>query len=63
MRRFNRVKLMCILRAREALRQCVPDALKDGSFTGALKDDTTTTRWLAQLIFNMDDANTSSPIS
>lgn len=51
---------MCMFRAREALRQCVPEALRDNTFTGALKDDATTNRWLAQLIFYMNDATASS---
>ncbi|CAI5762755.1 CCR4-NOT transcription complex subunit 9 [Podarcis lilfordi] len=37
-------------RAREALRQCLPDQLKDTTFAQVLKDDTTTKRWLAQLL-------------
>ena len=39
------------LRAREALRQCLPDALRDSTFAAILKDDPTTTRWLAQLVY------------
>lgn len=38
-------------RAREALRECLPEALKDGSFTGTLKDDIPTKRWLQTLLF------------
>mmetsp|Transcript_12242 Transcript_12242/g.44672 ORF Transcript_12242/g.44672 Transcript_12242/m.44672 type:complete len:294 (+) Transcript_12242:153-1034(+) len=39
-------------RAREALKQCLPDLLRDPSFTACLKDDMTTRRWLAQLLAN-----------
>lgn len=44
-----------ILRAREALRQCLPDQLKDSTFAQVLKDDTTTKRWLAQLVKNLQE--------
>ena len=43
-------------RAREALRQCLPDALRDATFQGCLKDDVITKRWLTQLLFNMNEA-------
>jgi CCR4-NOT transcription complex subunit 9 len=39
-------------RAREALRQCLPDLLRNPQFTACLKDDATTRRWLAQLLVN-----------
>uniref|UniRef100_A0A6Q2WSD6 CCR4-NOT transcription complex subunit 9 n=1 Tax=Esox lucius TaxID=8010 RepID=A0A6Q2WSD6_ESOLU len=42
-------------RAREALRQCLPDQLKDATFAQVLKDDTTTKRWLAQLVKNLQE--------
>jgi len=42
-------------RAREALRQCLPEYLKDNTFTNCLKDDTSTKRWLAQLKKNLQD--------
>ena len=41
------------LRAREALRQCLPDSLRDNTFSAALKDDVTVKRWLTSLVFNM----------
>ena len=41
------------LRAREALRQCLPDDIRDQTFSNALKDDPTTKRWLTQLLFNI----------
>ena len=42
-------------RARDALRQCLPEPLRDGTFSSVLKDDTTTKRWLAQLLVNLSD--------
>lgn len=36
-------------RARDALRQCLPDSLRDSTFRETLHDDLTTQRWLAQL--------------
>merc|ERR1712086_538571 len=44
------------LRAREALRQCLPEALRDSTFQNALKDDPTTNRWLTQLLVNITEA-------
>lgn len=43
-------------RAREALRQCLPDALRDATFSTCLKDDVTTKRWLTQLLFNITES-------
>jgi len=43
-------------RAREALRQCLPEQLRDPNFTACLKDDVTTRRWLAQLLMNVGRA-------
>ncbi|KAG8461594.1 hypothetical protein KFE25_001198 [Diacronema lutheri] len=40
-------------RAREALRQCLPDSLRDATFSTALKDDVSTKRWLSQLLYNL----------
>jgi len=40
-------------RAREALRQCLPELLRSPNFTACLKDDLTTRRWLAQLLVNV----------
>ncbi|CAL8144025.1 unnamed protein product [Orchesella dallaii] len=47
-------------RAREALRQCLPDQLKDSTFSKCLKDDKSTKHWLAQLLKNVE---TSPPTS
>lgn len=40
-------------RAREALRSCLPELLRNPQFTACLKDDITTRRWLAQLLINV----------
>lgn len=40
-------------RAKDALRQCLPEALRNHTFDEALKDDPTTSRWLAQLLYNI----------
>eukprot|EP00041_Stephanoeca_diplocostata_P010615 m.169113 g.169113 ORF g.169113 m.169113 type:complete len:349 (+) comp18229_c0_seq1:154-1200(+) len=42
-------------RAREALRQCLPEPLKHVTFVNGLKDDQTTKRWLAQLLHNLSE--------
>ena len=47
-------------RAREALRQCLPEYLKDNTtFAICLKDDTSTKRWLAQLMKNLQEVTPS----
>ncbi|KAI1280753.1 Cell differentiation protein rcd1 [Halotydeus destructor] len=48
-------------RAREALRQCLPDQLKDNTFNNCLKDDKTTRNWLAQLLKNLEQPATGQP--
>ncbi|OAD78817.1 hypothetical protein PHYBLDRAFT_107523 [Phycomyces blakesleeanus NRRL 1555(-)] len=42
-------------RAREALRQCLPEPLRDSTFHQALKDDVATKRCLGQLMLNMTE--------
>jgi hypothetical protein len=42
-------------RAREALRQCLPDALKDQSFANLLRTEDAVQRWLAHLIKNITE--------
>ncbi|KAG0229519.1 Cell differentiation protein rcd1 [Actinomortierella wolfii] len=42
-------------RAREALRQCLPEPLRDGTFAQVLKDDITTKRCLTQLLYNLSE--------
>nr|CAG4635573.1 EOG090X09A7 [Artemia franciscana] len=41
-------------RAREALRQCLPDQLRDNTFANCLKDDKSTKHWLTQLLKNLE---------
>eukprot|EP01136_Pigoraptor_vietnamica_P011064 Opistho-1_new@49455 len=48
-------------RAREALRQCLPEPLRDSTFAACLKDDTTTKRWLNQLLVNLSEAGMTAP--
>jgi hypothetical protein len=43
-------------RAREALRSCLPTAIRDSTFAEVLKDDPTTKRWLTQLLYNIGDS-------
>ncbi|KAM7195213.1 putative cell differentiation protein rcd1 [Naviculisporaceae sp. PSN 640] len=42
-------------RAREALRQCLPEPLRDATFTSVLRDDAATKRCLSQLLINLSD--------
>ncbi|XP_045592709.1 LOW QUALITY PROTEIN: CCR4-NOT transcription complex subunit 9 [Procambarus clarkii] len=48
-------------RAREALRQCLPDQLKDQTFAACLKDDKSTKHWLQQLLANLESTATADP--
>lgn len=41
-------------RAREALRQCLPDQLRDATFTACLQEDKSTKHWLTLLIKNLE---------
>ncbi|KAF8057648.1 CNOT9 [Scenedesmus sp. PABB004] len=50
-------------RAREALRQCLPDLLRNPQFTGCLKSDDTTRRWLAQLLVNVGSPDSAAQLS
>ena len=50
-----------IHRAREALRQCLPEQLKDSTFVVTLKDDGTTKKWLSQLLQNLGIEPTPQP--
>ncbi|KAG5362434.1 Cell differentiation protein [Yarrowia sp. C11] len=43
-------------RAREALRQSLPEPLRDATFSQALRDDAATKRCLAQLLINLSDS-------
>jgi len=42
-------------RAREALRQCLPEPLGDATFSSVLRDDAATKRCLTQLLINLSD--------
>ncbi|KAF2667697.1 Rcd1-like protein [Microthyrium microscopicum] len=44
-------------RAREALRQCLPEPLRDATFSNVLRDDAATKRCLAQLLINLSDSS------
>lgn len=46
-------------RAREALRQCLPDQLRDATFTSCLSEDKSTKNWLTQLIKNLEAVPTT----
>jgi CCR4-NOT transcription complex subunit 9 len=46
-------------RAREALRQCLPEPLKDATFNACLREDHATKRWLESLLRNL--AETPAP--
>ncbi|KAF5269247.1 hypothetical protein FQR65_LT02548 [Abscondita terminalis] len=41
-------------RAREALRQCLPDQLRDTTFNACLQEDKSTKHWLSQLLKNLE---------
>ncbi len=45
-------------RARQALRQCLPEPLRDATFSNVLRDDAATKRCLAQLLINLSDTVT-----
>jgi len=42
-------------RALTALRQCLPDQLKDNTFQNCLADDRSTQHWLGQLMNNLKE--------
>ncbi|KAL3283500.1 hypothetical protein HHI36_006639 [Cryptolaemus montrouzieri] len=41
-------------RAREALRQCLPDQLRENTFAVCLQEDKSTNHWLSQLLTNLE---------
>jgi CCR4-NOT transcription complex subunit 9 len=51
----NSFRLSDNARAREALRQCLPEPLRDATFSSVLRDDAATKRCLAQLLINLSD--------
>ena len=44
-----------VFRACEALCQCLPDQLKDETFSECLKDDKSTKHWLSMLLKNLEN--------
>jgi CCR4-NOT transcription complex subunit 9 len=48
-------------RAREALRQCLPEPLRDATFSSVLRDDAATNRCLRQLLLNLENNNGGDP--
>ncbi|KAF7285228.1 hypothetical protein GWI33_011550 [Rhynchophorus ferrugineus] len=50
-------------RAREALRQCLPDHLKDSTFNVCLQEDKSTKHWLQQLLKNLESPAGMSPLA
>lgn len=53
-------KCLNIFRACEALQQCLPDQLRDGTFTDSLQEDKSTKHWLSLLIKNVDTYSINS---
>jgi CCR4-NOT transcription complex subunit 9 len=51
------------IRAREALRQCLPDALRDDTFAECLREDQTTKKWLQQLVYVINENQPPGPLS
>ena len=48
------------LRAREALRLCLPDALRDDTFSTVLRQEESVLRWLNLLLKNISDSSSSA---
>eukprot|EP00252_Welwitschia_mirabilis_P009494 TRINITY_DN2212_c0_g1_i3.p1 TRINITY_DN2212_c0_g1~~TRINITY_DN2212_c0_g1_i3.p1 ORF type:complete len:286 (-),score=47.32 TRINITY_DN2212_c0_g1_i3:518-1375(-) len=46
-------------RACEALKNCLPEILRDATFSSCLREDQTTRRWLTQLIYNVTNGGAS----
>lgn len=45
-------------RAREALRQCLPESLRDQTFAAVVRNEESAQRWLALLIKNLNEPTT-----
>ena len=52
---LTRRRLSDNARAREALRQCLPEPLRDATFSSVLRDDAATKRCLTQLLVALSD--------
>jgi hypothetical protein len=48
-------------RARDCLRQCFPEQLRDPSFVACLKEDVATRRWLTTLLAQLGQDTTPPP--
>ena len=48
------------LRARDALRTCLPDSLRDSTFSEYLNEDSFMRKWLWQLLLNIGDPNVTA---
>ena len=49
------ISTILFCRACEALCQCLPDQLKDETFSECLKDDKSTKHWLSMLLKNLEN--------
>ena len=49
------IEIFFYSRACEALCQCLPDQLKDDTFSECLKDDKSTKHWLSMLLKNLEN--------
>ena len=54
-KQLTRRRLSDNARAREALRQCLPEPLRDATFSSVLRDDAATKRCLTQLLVALSD--------
>lgn len=51
--------LSSLCSARDALKQCLPEALRDNSFTSVLRTEEAVQRWLALLMKNIGESGAS----
>lgn len=49
-------------RAREALRQCLPEQFRDNTFAGVLKEDQATKVWLGKLLSNVSEGQVTQSV-
>jgi hypothetical protein len=57
---FPHTCIYCLIfvdRARDALKQCLPDALKDQTFASALVTEDSVQKWLNMLLKNLNESN------
>lgn len=55
------INFLTLFSARKALGQCLPDQLRDGTFTQCLQDDKSTKQWLQMLIKNLEPNSAQPP--